>query len=153
MGADGRFFQSPLRLFPQTQIMTNDNKRLVTDLFARMRASDLSGLMELLTEDATWLIPGKPDRIPTAGSLDKAGFRQLLERMQARSETNLNITIRNLVAEGDQVACEAESSVDLKNGRKYRQQYHIAFECRSGKIAKVREYLDTQHVHDIWFAP
>jgi ketosteroid isomerase-like protein len=153
MTADGRFFQSLLRVFPQTQTMTNDNKRLVTDLFTRMKAGDLQGVTDLLTEDSTWLIPGKPDRIPTAGSLDKASFRQLLERMQARSESGFNITVRNLIAEGDQVACEAESSVDLKNGRKYRQQYHFAVECRGGKIAKVREYLDTLHVHDTWFAP
>jgi hypothetical protein len=37
--------------------------------------------------------------------------------------------------------------MDLKNGRKYRQNYHFAIEC-----LRVREHLDTQHSHDIWFA-
>jgi ketosteroid isomerase-like protein len=132
--------------------MANDNKQLVTDLFARMRAGDTQGVADLLAEDATWLLPGDPARIPTAGSLDRMQFKKLLERMQARSETPLNIWIESIIAEGDHVAVEAESALDLKNGRKYRQHYHMAIECRAGKIVKVREYLDTQHSYDIWFA-
>jgi ketosteroid isomerase-like protein len=48
------------------------------------------------------------------------------------------------------VAVEVEPSGDLKNGRKYRQQYHFALDFREGKIAAVREYLDTHHAFDVW---
>jgi ketosteroid isomerase-like protein len=58
-----------------------------------------------------------------------------------------------VIAEGDKVAIEAESSGDLKNGRKYRQRYHFKLELRDGKISAVREYLDTHHVWDVWVRP
>ena len=50
------------------------------------------------------------------------------------------------------VAIEVSSSGDLKNGRKYRQEYHFLIEFRDGKICAVREYLDTHHAHDVWIA-
>jgi ketosteroid isomerase-like protein len=61
--------------------------------------------------------------------------------------------VKSSIGEGNAVALEVESSGDLKNGRLYRQEYHILMEFRDGKIAAVREYLDTQHGHDIWVAP
>ena len=39
------------------------------------------------------------------------------------------------------------------NGRLYRQEYHFLMEFRQGQICAVREYLDTQHAHDVWLAP
>jgi ketosteroid isomerase-like protein len=56
-------------------------------------------------------------------------------------------------SEGSSVALEVESRGDLVNGRLYRQQYHMLMEFRDGRIAAVREYLDTQHAHDVWIAP
>ena len=56
------------------------------------------------------------------------------------------------LAEGGRVALEVTSSGDLKNGRLYRQEYHFLLEFRDGKICAVREYLDTQHTHDVWIA-
>jgi len=58
-----------------------------------------------------------------------------------------------LIAEGDKVAAEVQSSGDLQNGRQYRQQYHFVLEFRDGKIAAVREYLDTQHAYEVWIRP
>jgi len=46
-----------------------------------------------------------------------------------------------------------ESSGDLKNGRRYRQQYHFHIEFRDGQIVRVHEYLDTQHAFEVWMRP
>jgi hypothetical protein len=51
------------------------------------------------------------------------------------------------------VALEVESYGKLKNGRIYNQQYHTLMVIRDGKISAVREYLDTQHVFEVWFKP
>lgn len=67
--------------------------------------------------------------------------------------SGLRMTVVSSVGEGDTVALEVTSSGDLKNGRQYRQEYHFVFEFRSGRIRAVREYLDTQHAHDVWIAP
>ena len=55
-------------------------------------------------------------------------------------------------AEGDTVALEVVSRGELTKGRLYDQQYHVAMRFRGGKIVSTREYLDTHHVVDIWFA-
>jgi len=46
---------------------TEQNKAIAHEFFARFSASDLDGALAALTDDATWLIPGKRDRMPTAG--------------------------------------------------------------------------------------
>jgi uncharacterized protein len=62
------------------------------------------------------------------------------------------MTVTSVIAEGDRLAVEVQSQGDLKNGRRYRQQYHFAIELRDGRICAVREYLDTQHAYDVWLA-
>lgn len=63
------------------------------------------------------------------------------------------MTVLDTLAEGDRVNAEVESTGDLKNGRKYRQNCLLLLEVRDGKISGVREYLDTLHVHDVWIRP
>jgi ketosteroid isomerase-like protein len=126
------------------------NRQIVHDLFARFTASDIDGVMDLLAADATWRVPGKPELNRAAGDYDKDRLRKLFERMLSQLVSGLKMTVLGTVAEGDRVAAEVESSGDLRNGRQYRQQYHFLIEFRDGKIANVREYLDTQHAWDVW---
>jgi len=133
--------------------MTVDrNKAAAQEFFDRFSASDIEGALALMTDDATWLIPGKPQRMPTAGLYTKERIRKLFYTMLKQLESGLQLTVKSMVAEGERVALEAESSGDLKNGRRYRQQYHFLIEFRDGRISAVREYLDTQHAHDVWLA-
>ena len=129
------------------------NKQVAAELFARFSASDIPGVLALMTEDVTWRIPGKPDLSPAAGIYDKERIGRLFRRMLSQLENGLKMTVLSSVAEGDQVAVEVESSGDLKNGRQYRQQYHFLIALREGKIAAVREYLDTQHAFEVWMRP
>ena len=126
------------------------NKQICHDLFARFTAGDIDGVMDLLAADATWRIPGKPELNRAAGEYDKDRLRALFHRMLSQLKGGLRMTVLGTVAEGDRVAAEVESSGDLHNGRQYRQQYHFLLEFRDGKIARVREYLDTQHAWDVW---
>ena len=126
------------------------NNATAREFFARFSASDIEGALALMTDDATWLIPGKPDRMPTAGLYSRERISKLFYTMLKQLESGLQLTVKNMVAEDDRVALEAESSGDLKNGRRYRQHYHFLIEFRDGRISAVREYLDTQHAHDVW---
>lgn len=133
-----------------TTMAIEENKRVAQELFARFNRSDIPGVMELLTEDATWRVPGKPELSPSAGTYDKPRVQKLFFHMLKRLDGGLKMTVRGLIAEGDKVAVEVESSGDLQNGRQYRQQYHFILEFRGGKISAVREYLDTQHAYEVW---
>jgi ketosteroid isomerase-like protein len=129
------------------------NKALVIEMFTRFSASDIDGVLALMTDDVTWRLAGKPELTPVHGIYDKARLRRLFGRMVAELTDGLRMTVIDAIAEGDKVAVEVESRGDLKNGRAYRQQYHFAISCRDGKIARVHEYLDTHHAFDIWLRP
>jgi uncharacterized protein len=71
--------------------------------------------------------------------------------MLGRLKSGLTMTVKSSIAEGDKVALEVQSYGELTNGRIYSQEYHFLMEFRDGKIGAVREYLDTQHAHQVWF--
>ena len=132
---------------------TDQNKQLAAELFARLSASDIPGALALMTDDVTWWIPGKPELSRAAGTYDKERIGRLFLRMISQLEGGLQMTVTGSVAEADRVAVEVESSGDLRNGRQYRQQYHFLITFRDGKIASVREYLDTHHAFEVWMRP
>jgi hypothetical protein len=133
-------------------VNTEHNRATAQRFFDLFSASDLDGVMALMTDDATWRIPGKKELTPTAGVYTKERIGRLFRRMLDNLTGGLRMTVLSSIAEGDRVALEVTSSGDLKNGRLYRQEYHFIMEFRDGKISAVREYLDTQHAHAVWIA-
>ena len=131
---------------------TDQNKRLAIELFTRFTASDIAGVLNTMTDDATWLIPGKPGSSPAAGLYDKRRIGRLFQAMLERLESGLTMTVDSAIAEGDKVALEVRSHGQLTNGKVYEQEYHFLMSLRDGKICAVKEYLDTQHAHAVWFA-
>ena len=129
---------------------TERNKTTAQRFCELFSASDLDGVLALLTDDATWRIPGKKELTPTAGIYTKERIGRLFRRMLEGLTAGLSMTVLSSIAEGDRVALEVVSAGDLKNGRLYRQEYHFLMEFRDGKISAVREYLDTQHAHEVW---
>ena len=128
------------------------NRATAQRFFELFSASDVDGALALMTEDATWRIPGKKELSPPAGLYTKERIERLFRRMLEALSNGLRMTVVSSLAEGDRVALEVISSGDLKNGRMYRQEYHFLMEFRDGRICAVREYLDTQHAHDVWIA-
>jgi len=134
-------------------MQTQENKAIAYRFFERFTASDIAGALETMTDDATWWIPGKKERSPSAGLYPKDKIGRLFNRMVGALESGLKMTVVSCIAEGDRAALEVVSSGDLKNGRRYRQEYHMLLTFKGGKISSVREYLDTQHANDVWAAP
>src|SRR5262249_1882892 len=134
-------------------IDTAANKAVATRLFDCFSAGDVAGALDLMSEDLTWWLPGKPDQVPAAGTRTKDEMARLFKRMTDRMEGPLKMTVKGAIAEGDKVAVEVESLGHLKNGRIYNQEYHTLITIRDGKICAVREYLDTAHVMAVWYQP
>ncbi len=132
---------------------TEENKAVAFTFFERFTASDIEGALATMTDDSTWWIPGKKERSPSAGVYPKERIGRLFHRMLAALKTGLEMKVISCIAEGDRAALEVVSTGDLKNGRQYRQEYHMLLTFRDGKIASVREYLDTQHANDVWAVP
>jgi hypothetical protein len=131
-------------------VSTAQNKAIAERFFELFSASDIDGVLALMTDDATWRIPGKKELTPTAGEYSKERIGRLFRRMIDNLSGGLRMSVVSSISEGDRVAVEATSAGDLKNGRRYRQEYHLVMEFRDGRISAVREYLDTQHAFDVW---
>lgn len=127
------------------------NKKLASHFFDRFSAGDIAGALDIMTDDATWWIAGKPEQLPAAGVHSKEQIARVFYNMAGQLRDGLKMTVKGLIAEGDKVAVEVESYGELRNGRIYNQEYHILVTVLDGKISAVREYLDTQHVFATWF--
>ena len=60
---------------------TDRNRATAQRFFELFSASDLDGVMALMTDDATWRIPGKKELTPTAGVYTKERIGRLFRRM------------------------------------------------------------------------
>jgi ketosteroid isomerase-like protein len=128
---------------------TENNKALVTEFFAHFKRKDVQKALDMMSDDATWWIGGKPELFPMCGLKSKAEMGAILNELVPGTEDGLAITPSGMIAEGNKVACEAESYGVLGNGRVYNNEYHFLVELRDGKITAVKEYLDTMHTADV----
>ena len=134
-----------------TQTTTEQNKAIVREFLEVFSRGDVPAILERLDDDATWWVSGKVEGF--AGSRSKAEMGQLLESVVALYKDGaLRLTPVEMTAEGDRVVVEAEGYAELANGRVYSPQSVLIFEIADGKVKRVREYLDTQHAVDVFFA-
>lgn len=134
-----------------TNTTAERNKAIVAEFLDVFSTGDVPGILERLHDDATWWVSGKIEGF--AGTKSKEEMGKLLEGVvTVYKEGALRITPIEMIAEGDRVAVEAEGYAELGNGRVYSPQSAFVFGIADGKIRSVREYLDTQHAHDIFFA-
>lgn len=127
------------------------NKQVVRDFMAAFSTGEVDKILACLTDDAEYWISGKIEGM--SGSYDKAALGQLLSGVtQVYTNGALALTPKEMTAEGDRVAAEAESFAELKNGKTYGCDYHYLFVIRNGKIQRVKEFLDTKHAYDTFYA-
>lgn len=111
---------------------------------------DVEQILDTLHPEATYWVSG------VSTECREAMTRTVSVRYSAGSlpytRTALEITPTAAIAQGDKVAVEATSYAKLKNGKVYQNQYHFLFEFRDGKILSVKEYMDTKHAYDIFYA-
>jgi ketosteroid isomerase-like protein len=127
---------------------TEESRALVKEAWKRFAERDVKRIADLFHEDAEWKAPpanatalalNMTDHM--RGSAEIAdflahGFRRLFTESQVR--------FTGLHADGSFVIVEEEMSATLPNGVPYQLSYCFVFECRDGRIARVREYMDTQ---------
>ena len=132
-------------------MQTEESRALVKKAFAEFASRDRDRIAALFADDADWLAP--PDN-GTAVALNGpshmvgaaviAGF---IASDMRRLFLNMAVSFRGFHADGAIVVVEAHLSSSLPNGRPYENDYCFIFECRDGRIAHVREYMDTLNGH------
>ena len=120
-----------------------ENVRIVKDFFAAMGSGDKQRLLSLVAEDIEWIIPGKD--WPLAGT--HRGHAGLADVLQKASE-EVEMTYPKppeFVAQGDRVLVVGVATGKIKATNKpFKDDWVFAITVRSGKVANIREYVDTQ---------
>lgn len=126
------------------------NKQTAKDFLAASAKHDAERVASLMTDDATYWVQGKPHLFPAAGEKTKA---EIYKYMLTPSifKDGLAQSIGAVTAEEDRVAVEVETSGIAPSGKHYNNTYHYLFIFRDGKIARVKEYVDTYHAAEFFF--
>lgn len=129
---------------------TADNKAIVAEFFEIFSKGDVSGVIDRMHDDGSWWVSGAIEGM--SGTYPKATLGGLLDGARALyREGALRITPTSMTAEDDRVAVEATSFATMEDGRIYANSYHFLVTLRDGKVATVREYMDTIHARETFF--
>jgi len=120
-----------------------ENVQVVKDFFAAMGSGDKEGLLDLSADDIEWIVPGKD--WPLAGThRGHAGLRAFLQKASETMETSFPEP-PEYVAQGDRVLVVGFATGRIKaTDKTFEDDWVFAITVRDGKVAKIREYVDTQ---------
>lgn len=122
------------------------NKQVARDFVAALGRADADAIADSFTEDGTsWTL----GTLPFSGIHRPDEIRQLAKDILHAFPKGLRFTIRSLTAEDDRVSIEAESDGTHVSGKHYHNTYHFLMRVRDGKIAELREYLDTMLIQEV----
>jgi ketosteroid isomerase-like protein len=120
-----------------------ENVQIVKDFFAAMGSYNEQALLALVAEDIEWIIPGKG--WPLAGThRGHAELAAVLEKASAEVEMTYPKP-PEFVAQGGRVFVIGIATGKIKaTNRPFKDDWVFDFTVRDGKVAKIREYIDTQ---------
>jgi ketosteroid isomerase-like protein len=120
-----------------------ENVQVVKDFFAAMGSYNKEDLLALVADDIEWIIPG--EGWPLAGT--HRGPAELAAVLQKASD-EVEMTYPRppeFVAQGDRVLVVGVATGKIKATNKpFKDDWVFDITVRDGKVAKIREYIDTQ---------
>ncbi len=118
-----------------------------------LTAGDLDAIADSFTDDATWSLHGT---LPLAGT--RRGRAEIMSFLVGAGSLyrpgTQEFTFGDITAEGDRAVLEWRvRGTAAATGLEYDNAYCGVFVVRDGRIAEVREYLDTLHAAQVLFPP
>jgi ketosteroid isomerase-like protein len=120
------------------------HKRAVADYFAALGRGERAAMRRLVADDLVWVVPRSAPP-PFAGA--HHGAERVLDLMlgaveQAFLPGSQQIELTELVGEGELVIAEAHMRARAAHGD-YDNWYCFVVRFREGRIAEIREHVDT----------
>lgn len=127
---------------------TEENRRIVTDAFARWSAGGTGFFSEVLADDVVWTIEGSS---PSAG--EYKGRAALIEHAVRPLAERLSGPVRprsvRIWADGDHVIANWEGQAMARDGQPYRNSYAWILRMQAGKAVEVTAFLDLAPYDDV----
>lgn len=128
-------------------------KQVIERYLDALLAGDLDTIRDSFAEDATWTMYGE---LPIAGPW--VGRDRIVDEFLTRAAGKLfepgspQFAFPTMIADGDTVALEWQVRARTAAGAPYDNHYCGIFVVREGRIAAVREYLDSARAARLLFA-
>jgi uncharacterized protein len=127
-----------------------ERKELATEFLNEFRDPDPARLATMVAPDFQWVIMTRMEGIAPVKGYE--GLKNFVRGLKSMMPSGLGLRIDTVICEGDRCAVQAESNTTASNGKKYNNRYHFDIRFDGDKIAEVREYCDTNHAREVFFA-
>jgi uncharacterized protein len=133
-------------------MMSRGARAVLQDYLDALTAGDLESIADSFAVDATWWLHGD---LPLSGT--KAGRAAIMEFLVSAGSLyqpgTQKFSFGEITADDDRAVLEWRvSGIAAATGEAYDNSYCGVFVIRDGRIAEVREYLDSLHVAQVLFA-
>ncbi|MDJ0847727.1 MAG: nuclear transport factor 2 family protein [Myxococcota bacterium] len=123
-----------------------EREALARGYFERVGAGDREGLLALLCPDLRWVVP-RGAVAPFAGVHE--GAEKIVDLMlgavgAAFEPGSQESELVRWIHGDDATVVEVRMRARAGDGRRYENDYAFFFEFRDGRIAEIREYVDTR---------
>jgi len=127
---------------------TEENKALVKEVFQAISNGNWNFVTETFAEDAKVWVAGD---MPISGNHTKDFVRGLEIGNQEMFPNGMTLTPKEMTAEADRIAVEAETYGKHVSGKIYNNFFHFKLVIQDGKIKEWKEYMDTKHASQTFF--
>ncbi len=128
-------------------MQTEESRALVKQAWAIFATRDPAQIAQVFADDAEWIAPKTNATAVALGVTDHMKGSEVIAAFIAhgmrRLFSDVSIAFKGLYADGSFVVVEEQMTARLPNGLPYQLSYCFIFECSSGRIVRVREYMDT----------
>jgi ketosteroid isomerase-like protein len=126
-----------------------ENKKLIQDVFAAWGRGENSAFFDILDDNVRWTVIGSCPVSKTYTS-KQAFFEGATRPLSAKLAGPIQPTVRNIIAEGDQVVLQWDGKATSKSGKPYNNSYCWVMRIVDGKVKEGTAYIDTELVSELW---
>jgi len=126
-----------------------ENKQVVIDFYDAGARGDLDACFALLADDITWTNIGST-KFSGAYSGKQAIAENLLGPLFSQLRAGISSRIERLTAESDIVVAQVSGTAETLDGTPYNNTYCQVMRIQDGKIAEVKEYMDTALINSVF---
>jgi ketosteroid isomerase-like protein len=132
----------------QAAASTEANRAAVSRSFEAW-ATGTGSPYDLLTEDAAWTITGNSAAAKTYPSRE-AFLDEVIRPFNARMQSRLVPSLRNLYAEGDTIIAFFDAVGTARDGHVYKNTYVWILEMGDERITRAHALFDSITFDDLW---
>ena len=123
-----------------------ENKEFVRRFLDAMNRGDVQAIVDAYAADGyVWTM----GNTLASGQYDKQQISEFAGGIYEAFPKGIRFEVLNMTAEDDRVAVEATSEGEHVSGAPYRNRYHFLFTLRDGKLASLKEYMDTELLTEV----